>query len=98
MTVTLANKIPAKLYWSSSPPEFCAPNRTTDIDAILDLIKKARKFIYIAVMDYYAAIIYQYPRRLVAMSLIYLGNIFFIDLLIYFWVGEVLRGGGKIEI
>ena len=49
-------------YWSTSPPSFCAPERTSDIDAIVDLISRANQFIYIAVMDYYAAYIYQDKR------------------------------------
>ncbi|XP_071079916.1 5'-3' exonuclease PLD3-like [Haliotis cracherodii] len=40
------------VYLSSSPPSFCPEGRTTDLDAILDVISKARDFIYIAVMDY----------------------------------------------
>ena len=53
------------MYLSTLPPEFCTKKRSTDLAAILDIIKKARQFIYISVMDYYAAIIYSYPKKLV---------------------------------
>lgn len=51
------------VYFSSSPPKFCPPNRTVDIDAIIHVIKTAKKFINIAVMDYLTSIIYSYPHR-----------------------------------
>ena len=54
-----------RMYLSTSPPEFCTKKRSTDLAAILDIIKKARRFIYISVMDYYAAIIYSNPKKLV---------------------------------
>ena len=54
-----------RTYLSTSPSEFCTKKRSTDLAAILDIVKKAKKFIYIAVMDYYAAIIYSYPKKLV---------------------------------
>ena len=72
LTVKLANSVPAEVYWSTSPPEFCPPLRTTNIAAILNVIKKAKKFIYIAVMDYYAAIVYSYPERLVFVDAVLL--------------------------
>jgi len=50
-------------YWSTSPPAFCAPKRTSDIEAILDLINKAKKFVHISVMDYVPAMIYMKPKR-----------------------------------
>jgi len=56
-------RVADSLYWSTSPPQFCPPDRTSDIEAILDLIKKAKKFVYIAVMDYLAAIIYTKPSK-----------------------------------
>ncbi|XP_071441967.1 5'-3' exonuclease PLD3-like isoform X1 [Hetaerina americana] len=45
-------------YLSSSPPSFCPKGRTVDLDAILDVIKHAEKFIYVAVMDYYPLTLY----------------------------------------
>lgn len=49
------------IYISSSPPPFCAVGRTVDIDAILKIINSAKKFVYIAVMDYSPAIVFSYP-------------------------------------
>lgn len=60
--VELPGGLPLRFYWSTSPPSFCAPERTSDIDAIMDLIGKAERYIYIAVMDYYAAMIYKDPK------------------------------------
>lgn len=57
MKMIIANSS-VNIYASSSPPSFCTKDRTSDIDAILDVIKKAEKYIYIAVMDYYPLIIY----------------------------------------
>ncbi|GAB1601425.1 phospholipase D3-like [Argonauta hians] len=51
------------IYLSSSPPPFCARGRTGDIEAILDVIHSAKKFIHIAVMDYAPAILFSYPKR-----------------------------------
>uniref|UniRef100_T1J970 PLD phosphodiesterase domain-containing protein n=1 Tax=Strigamia maritima TaxID=126957 RepID=T1J970_STRMM len=48
----------AYTYLASSPPPFCAQGRTSDIDAILDVINSADKYIYVAVMDYFPATIY----------------------------------------
>ncbi|XP_052827411.1 5'-3' exonuclease PLD3 [Octopus bimaculoides] len=57
------NKTNYNTYLSSSPPPFCANGRTGDIDAILDVIYSAKKFIHIAVMDYAPALIYSYPKK-----------------------------------
>ncbi|XP_067680068.1 5'-3' exonuclease PLD3-like isoform X2 [Haliotis asinina] len=51
------------VYLSSSPASFCPEGRTADLDAILDVISKARNFIYIAVMDYMPFIYLNAPRR-----------------------------------
>ncbi|RZF40999.1 hypothetical protein LSTR_LSTR006302 [Laodelphax striatellus] len=51
------------IYASTSPPKFCPNGRTSDISAVLDVISKARKFIFIAVMDYFPLTIYsQHPK------------------------------------
>ena len=42
----------------SSPPPLCPHGRTSDIDAILDVIGKAEKFVDIAVMDYLPYMVY----------------------------------------
>ncbi|KAG0418170.1 hypothetical protein HPB47_005087 [Ixodes persulcatus] len=45
-------------YFSSSPPSFSPDGRTQDIDSILDVIASAKKYIHIAVMDYYPITLY----------------------------------------
>ncbi|XP_054006536.1 5'-3' exonuclease PLD3-like isoform X1 [Hylaeus anthracinus] len=47
-----------RAYIASSPPPFSPKGRTNDVDAILNCIEKAEKFIYIAVMDYFPLTIY----------------------------------------
>nr|XP_018917049.1 PREDICTED: phospholipase D3-like [Bemisia tabaci] len=39
-------------YLSSSPPIFCPEGRTWDVEAVIDVIRGAKRHIYIAVMDY----------------------------------------------
>lgn len=51
------------LYLSSSPAKFCPRGRTRDLDTLLHVIRSAEKFVWIAVMDYIPAIIYDKPYR-----------------------------------
>lgn len=60
MNVTL-NGIQTNSFFSSSPPPFCPGGRSGDADTIVDIISKAEKFVYIAVMDYIPMMIYS-PR------------------------------------
>lgn len=50
-------------YISSSPKSFNPRGRTNDIDAILDTIGRAKKYINIAVMDYFPMYLYQKPSK-----------------------------------
>ncbi|XP_042224021.1 5'-3' exonuclease PLD3-like isoform X2 [Homarus americanus] len=50
-------------YLSSSPPPFCPKGRSNDIDAIINVINKAEKFIYIAVMDYFPKMLYTKEKK-----------------------------------
>lgn len=50
-------------YLSSSPPPFCATGRTSDLDAIVDVISNASDFIHIAVMDYSPSLLYAKPQK-----------------------------------
>ncbi|KAH6924678.1 hypothetical protein HPB50_021819 [Hyalomma asiaticum] len=50
-------------YISSAPPFFTTPGRTEDIDAIIDVIRKAKEFIYVAVMNYLPLGYYSKPKR-----------------------------------
>ncbi|KAK6181572.1 hypothetical protein SNE40_009399 [Patella caerulea] len=57
------NNTKGTIYLSSSPPELCPPGRTSDIDSILSVIKDARYFVSVAVMDYFPTTLYSYPRK-----------------------------------
>ena len=46
------------IIFQSSPPEFCTRERTDDLTALLSVINKANKFVYIAVMDYLPAMVF----------------------------------------
>nr|XP_054748597.1 5'-3' exonuclease PLD3-like [Lytechinus pictus] len=46
------NETNATAFIGSSPPAFCPTGRTSDIDGLLNVVESARKFVYIAVMDY----------------------------------------------
>ena len=46
-------------YLASSPKELCTSNRDTDLSSILEAIKSADKYVYIAVMDFFPVTIYQ---------------------------------------
>ncbi|XP_072287901.1 5'-3' exonuclease PLD3 [Pyxicephalus adspersus] len=46
------NSTESLVYLSSSPPPLSAKGRTGDIDAILNVIDDAKRFVYISVMDY----------------------------------------------
>jgi len=57
------NNTEAHAFVSSSPPELCTKGRTSDIDSILYTIRSAKKFVYIAVMDYIPMLIYgEHPK------------------------------------
>lgn len=47
------DNISSSLYIAGSPPSFCPPSRTQDLEAILSTISEADKFIDIAVMEYF---------------------------------------------
>ena len=47
----------------SAPPAFCPKGRSNDIDAILDVMDKAQKFIYIEVMEYLPTTYYGNPQE-----------------------------------
>ncbi|XP_017783984.1 PREDICTED: phospholipase D3 isoform X2 [Nicrophorus vespilloides] len=50
---------PTETYIASSPLPFSPAGRTFDLDAIINVMQKAEKFIYIAVMDYVPLIVYE---------------------------------------
>ncbi|XP_025104714.1 phospholipase D3-like isoform X2 [Pomacea canaliculata] len=59
--VVSLNNTKARIYISSSPPQFCAPGRTKDLEAITHVIEQAELFINIAVMDYLPVRLYSDP-------------------------------------
>nr|XP_037272177.1 5'-3' exonuclease PLD3-like [Rhipicephalus microplus] len=50
-------------YIASAPPFLTTAGRTEDIDAILDVITKAKEFVYVAVMNYLPLDYYSKTRR-----------------------------------
>ncbi|XP_031342086.1 phospholipase D3-like isoform X2 [Photinus pyralis] len=57
MNLTLDNDT-FQTYISSSPPPLSPGGRTNDLEAIVNIIQKAEKFVYISVMDYFPLTIY----------------------------------------
>ncbi|KAK7068336.1 catalytic activity protein [Halocaridina rubra] len=62
MPVALSGSL-VHTYLSSSPPPFCPYGRSNDIDAIVNVISKAEKFVYVAVMDYFPKMLYSKEKR-----------------------------------
>ncbi|XP_029972574.1 LOW QUALITY PROTEIN: phospholipase D4 [Salarias fasciatus] len=62
LLVTEGN-ISSSLYISASPPSFCPPSRTLDLEAILSSISEAQHFIHVAVMDYLPISVFTKPQR-----------------------------------
>ncbi|XP_055596517.1 5'-3' exonuclease PLD3-like [Uranotaenia lowii] len=58
LAVEYNSKFKLNTYFSSSPPPMTTNGRTHDIDAILDVIHRADKFIHISVMDYFPLTLY----------------------------------------
>ncbi|XP_022107491.1 phospholipase D3-like isoform X2 [Acanthaster planci] len=58
-----ANGTDTDVYLSSSPPQFCSDGRTNDIDAILDVMDNAERFIHVAVMEYYPFLAFSDPQK-----------------------------------
>ncbi|KXJ05005.1 Phospholipase D3, partial [Exaiptasia diaphana] len=56
--ITINGSRSTGIFLSSSPKQLCPPGRTVDIDAILNIIGKAEKFVYIEVMDYFPTTLY----------------------------------------
>lgn len=46
------NQTQSKMFISSSPPPFSPPGREDDLHSIVETINDARKFVYVAVMDF----------------------------------------------
>ncbi|XP_063356341.1 5'-3' exonuclease PLD4 isoform X1 [Pelmatolapia mariae] len=56
------NNISTRLYVAASPPSFCPPSRTQDLDAILSIIYGAQHYVDVAVMEYFPTTRFDRPR------------------------------------
>uniref|UniRef100_I3K2H2 Phospholipase D family member 4 n=1 Tax=Oreochromis niloticus TaxID=8128 RepID=I3K2H2_ORENI len=57
------NNISSQLYVAASPPSFCPPSRTQDLDAILSIIFGAQHYVDVSVMEYFPTTRFDKPRR-----------------------------------
>ncbi|RLW10508.1 hypothetical protein DV515_00001902 [Chloebia gouldiae] len=57
------NGILTETYFSASPPAFCPEGRTHDLSAILSIISRAQKFVYVSVMEYFPTSRFVQPKR-----------------------------------
>lgn len=58
-----ADNVSSKLYLAGSPPSFCPPSRTQDLEAILSIISEAQHFVDVAVMEYFPTTRFERPQR-----------------------------------
>ncbi|XP_055547014.1 5'-3' exonuclease PLD3-like [Wyeomyia smithii] len=58
ISVKANDKFIVDTYLSSSPPPMSPSGRSNDLDAIVDVIQRAEKFIHISVMDYFPLTLY----------------------------------------
>ncbi|XP_076017701.1 5'-3' exonuclease PLD4 [Genypterus blacodes] len=61
--VVKADNISSRLYLTGSPPSFCPPSRTQDLEAILSMISGAHHYVDVAVMEYFPTTRFGRPRR-----------------------------------
>ncbi|KAK5916603.1 hypothetical protein CgunFtcFv8_011570 [Champsocephalus gunnari] len=57
------DNISSRLYLTGSPPSFCPPSRTQDLEAILSIISEAQHYVDIAVMEYFPTTRFERPQR-----------------------------------
>ncbi|XP_010736554.2 phospholipase D4 [Larimichthys crocea] len=57
------DNVSSSLYLTSSPPSFCPPSRTQDLEAILSAISEAQHYVNIAVMEYFPTTRFEKPQR-----------------------------------
>ncbi|XP_072222093.1 5'-3' exonuclease PLD4 [Leuresthes tenuis] len=57
------DNISSSLYLAGSPPSFCPPSRTQDLEAILSTISEAQHFVDVAVMEYFPTTLFERPHR-----------------------------------
>lgn len=55
--------VPTTAYFSASPPVLCPHGRTRDLEALLLVMRAARHFLYVSVMDYFPTTRFSRPAR-----------------------------------
>lgn len=63
LRVNFSDNFEFQTYFSSSPPQMAAKGRTQDLDAILNTISHAEKYVYISVMDYIPVTLYTHKTQ-----------------------------------
>ncbi|XP_023258487.1 phospholipase D4 [Seriola lalandi dorsalis] len=58
-----ADNVSSSIYLSASPPSFCPPSRTQDLEAILSIISEAEHYVDVAVMEYFPTTRFEKPLR-----------------------------------
>lgn len=58
-----AANVSSSIYLSGSPPSFCPPSRTQDLEAILSIISEAQHYVDVAVMEYFPITRFEKPQR-----------------------------------
>ncbi|XP_061599414.1 5'-3' exonuclease PLD4 [Cololabis saira] len=57
------DNISSRLYLAGSPPSFCPPSRTQDLEAIISTISEAEHFIDVSVMEYFPTTRFERPHK-----------------------------------
>ncbi|XP_065803747.1 5'-3' exonuclease PLD4 isoform X1 [Labrus bergylta] len=61
--VVKTDNVSSLVYLAGSPPSFCPPSRTQDLEAILSIISDAQRFVDVAVMEYFPSTRFEKPQR-----------------------------------
>ncbi|XP_041809313.1 5'-3' exonuclease PLD4 [Chelmon rostratus] len=58
-----SGNVSSRIYLTGSPPSFCPPSRTQDLEAILSIISEAQHYVDVAVMEYFPTTRFEKPQR-----------------------------------
>ncbi|GAA6213738.1 phospholipase D4 [Lates japonicus] len=58
-----AENVSSSIYLSASPPSFCPPSRTQDLEAILSIISEAQHYVDVSVMEYFPTTRFERPLK-----------------------------------
>ncbi|XP_034419131.1 5'-3' exonuclease PLD4 isoform X2 [Cyclopterus lumpus] len=61
--VVRTDNVSSRLYLTGSPPSFCPPSRTQDLEAIVSIISEAQHYVDVAVMEYFPTTRFEKPQR-----------------------------------